>query len=280
MPSPEKPPAAAVPAEAGPARTAEHPLSRLREFTEARIGLGRSGAGLPTAARLDFAEAHARARDAVHSAFEAAAIAAELDAAGHPTLCVASEAETRATYLRRPDLGRRLSSRSRETLEAVPGAPFDLAVVVADGLSATAVNGHGATVALGLLAALPPSWNIAPVVIAEGARVALADPIGEALSARLALILIGERPGLSAANSLGAYLTFGPRPGRADAERNCVSNIRPGGLRPEVAGRKLADLVVRAAELGRSGTALKDDADDRLEVAGAAAPALSGDASG
>lgn len=253
----------------------DHPLKRLREFTEARIGLGRYGAGLPTAASLDFAEAHARARDAVHSNFEAQAVAVTLEEAGYETIAVESRAQDRATYLRRPDLGRTLSDRSRDRLAAIPGGTFDLVVVVADGLSATAVNAHGAAVATGLLAALPGDWNVAPVVVATGARVALSDPIGEALDAKIALILIGERPGLSAANSLGAYLTFGPGPGRSDADRNCVSNIRPGGLRPEIAGQKLAGLIVRAAELGLSGTRLKDDADDRI-AADASGPQLTG----
>lgn len=245
----------------------DHPLKRLRDFTEARIGLGRRGAGLPTAARLDFAEAHAKARDAVHSEFQADAIAKALADAGFDSIAAQSEAGDRATYLRRPDLGRRLSEASRQQLQAMSGGPFDLVVILADGLSATAVNAHGAEVAIGLLAALPQDWRIAPVVVATGGRVALSDPIGEALGARIALILIGERPGLSAANSLGAYLTFGPKPGRSDADRNCVSNIRPGGLAPKIAGEKLAGLVARAAELGLSGTRLKDDADDRPALA-------------
>lgn len=259
------------------ANRTEHPLKRLRAFTEARIGLGRSGAGLPTAAHLDFAEAHARARDAVHSDFEADEIAKSLEAAGHETVRVESQAGDRATYLRRPDLGRRLSEASRERLSAIEGGPFDLVVIIADGLSATAVNSHAAAVAQNLLGAMPKDWRIAPVVIASGARVALSDPIGEAMGAKIALMLVGERPGLSAANSLGAYLTFAPRPGRSDADRNCVSNIRPGGLKPEVAGEKLAGLVTRAAELGLSGTKLKDDSDDRLVSDETSRPAIGQD---
>ncbi|MCE7030365.1 ethanolamine ammonia-lyase subunit EutC [Jiella avicenniae] len=254
-----------------PVERSDHPLKRLSKFTEARIGLGRRGAGLPTAARLDFAEAHAKARDAVHSEFRAEAIARTLADAGFETLAVESRAQDRATYLRRPDLGRRLAEASREKLRAAAGPRFDLVVVVGDGLSATAVNAHGAEVAGGLLSALPKEWTLAPVVVATGARVALSDPIGEALGAKIALMLIGERPGLSAANSLGAYLTFGPKTGRSDADRNCVSNIRPGGLSPQIAGEKLAGLVLRAAELGLSGTRLKDDADDRPALAAPAA---------
>ena len=243
----------------------QHPLARLKAHTDARIALGRSGAGLPTAAHLDFAEAHARARDAVHAEFAADAIAAELTAAGHATLSVASQAGDRATYLRRPDLGRRLSDVSRATLEeARAGEGLDLVLIVADGLSATAVNAYGALVANAIAKALPKSWRLAPVVVATGARVALSDPIGEALGARIALMLVGERPGLSAADSLGAYLTFGPRPGRSDADRNCVSNIRKGGIAPQAAARKLAGLLQRSRDLGLSGTALKDDVEDLI----------------
>ena len=246
----------------GPPRPG-HPLARLRDHTDARIALGRRGAGLPTAAHLDFAEAHARARDAVHAAFNSDAVEAALRAAGHGTLRVASEAPDRPTYLRRPDLGRRLSDSSRSALVEAAGG-FDLVLIVADGLSAYAVNTYGAEIAAATLQRLPQGWRIAPVVLASEARVALSDPIGEALGARIALMLVGERPGLSAADSLGAYLTFGPRPGRSDAERNCVSNIRRGGLAPEDAAEKLVALAVRASELGLSGVRLKDDADDRI----------------
>ncbi|MBP0617224.1 ethanolamine ammonia-lyase subunit EutC [Jiella mangrovi] len=252
----------------------EHPLKRLRDFTEARIGLGRRGAGLPTAAHLDFAEDHAKARDAVHSDFAAEAIASALEEAGYDTLPVKSQAGDRATYLRRPDLGRLVADNSRDALTAAEGGPFDLVLILADGLSATAVNAHGATVAVGVLKALPQDWRIAPVVIAAGARVALSDPIGEAVRAKIALMLVGERPGLSAANSLGAYLTFDPKPGRSDADRNCVSNIRPAGLDPQKAGEKLAALVMRSAELQLSGTGLKDDADDRLTADGDDTPRI------
>ena len=240
-----------------------HPLARLRDRTDARIALGRRGAGLPTAAHLDFAEAHAKARDAVHAAFDADAVEAALRSTGHATVRVASQAPDRATYLRRPDLGRRLSDASRAALAEAADA-FDLVLIVADGLSAYAVNAYGADVAAATLDHLPRDWRIAPVVLASEARVALSDPVGEALGARIALMLVGERPGLSAADSLGAYLTFAPRPGRSDAERNCVSNIRRGGLAPEAAATKLAALAVRSRDLGLSGVRLKDDAEDRI----------------
>lgn len=240
-----------------------HPLAVLRRYTDARIGLGRHGAGLPTAAHLDFAEAHAKARDAVHAPFEADALAARLRQAGLAALRVASEAPDRAAYLRRPDLGRRLGEASRAALAEHAAAagepPPDLVLIIGDGLSARAVNSYGAETVLAVVKALPGAWRIAPVVLAAGARVALSDPIGEALGARLVLMLIGERPGLSAADSLGAYLTYGPRTGRTDADRNCVSNIRAGGLAPAPAAAKLAGLLVRARALGFSGVRLKDD---------------------
>lgn len=237
-----------------------HPFAALRRYTDARIGLGRHGAGLPTAAHLDFAEAHAKARDAVHAAFEADRIAARLRDAGFASEPAASEALDRATYLRRPDLGRRLGAASGAALAALRGPePFDLAVVIGDGLSARAVNTYAADAAMAIVGALPGEWRIAPVVLAAGARVALSDPIGEALGARLVLMLIGERPGLSAADSLGAYLTYEPRTGKTDADRNCVSNIRAGGLAPALAVAKIAGLLVRSRALGFSGVRLKDD---------------------
>lgn len=257
----------------GVGRCEPHPLARLRRHTDARIALGRFGAGLPTAAHLDFAEAHAAARDAVHAEFDMAGVGAALGAAGHPSLRVASEASDRPAYLRRPDLGRLLAPESAALLRQTPG-PHDLVLIIADGLSAFAANSYGAAVAAGILERLPDGWTVAPVVIASHARVALSDPIGEALGARMALMLVGERPGLSAADSLGAYLTFGPRPGRSDADRNCVSNIRDRGLNPSAAVEKLVDLIRRSHELGLSGVGLKDDGDDRLADASPITPLL------
>lgn len=252
-----------------------HPIAALRRHTEARIGLGRFGAGLPTSAHLDFAEAHAKARDAVHAGFEAEAIAAALAEGGIASVQVASEAGDRATYLRRPDLGRRLSNASRDDLAALDGegAP-DLCLIIADGLSARAVNTYAAETALAVLKLLPGEWRVAPVVLAHGARVALSDPVGVALAAKLVLMLIGERPGLSAADSLGAYLTFDPRIGKTDADRNCVSNIRAGGLPPPLAAAKLAGFLTRSRALGFSGVRLKDD--EGLIEAEAAPAALPG----
>lgn len=242
------------------------PWAALRRHTPARIALGRSGGSLPTAEVLRFAHAHARARDAVHVLLDTVKLATELADAGWPPLLVASQAPTRPEYLRRPDWGRRLRPEDAQALRDAATGPVDLVVVVADGLSALAVQQHALPVLRALHAALqagddsegpPPTW--APVLIATQARVALADDVGAALQARLALILLGERPGLSAADSLGAYLTWAPQPGRTDAERNCVSNIRPDGLAPAIAGQRLAWLVRQALRRRLSGVGLKDD---------------------
>lgn len=249
---------------------ARDPWTHLSAFTPARIALGRAGPGQPTRAVLDFALSHAQARDAVHTPFEAEATAEAIQTLGLPTLLVDSAAADRATYLRRPDLGRRLSEASRARLSP-PKDGCDLALVVADGLSSAAVHAHAAP----LIAALSPrlaGLRLGPVAVARQARVALADEVGEALSARMALILIGERPGLSSPDSLGAYLTFAPRRGRTDAERNCVSNIRPQGLSYDNAAFKIAWLIGEARRLALTGVALKDESDlVRLAPGGPAA---------
>jgi len=227
------------------------PLAALRQATSARVALGRAGQGLPTAPMLAFQLAHAKAQDAVYSALDLDALQTALPG---ETIVVDSAAPDRAAYLQNPDLGRRLAPPATP----LPAGSFDLAIVLADGLSATAVQTHGPATAAALMARLP-DWRIAPFVIARQGRVAIGDPIGEAMNARIALVLIGERPGLSAADSLGAYLTFGPKPGRRDSERNCVSNIRaPGGLSPDQAADKIAWLLREARRLGFSGVDLKD----------------------
>jgi ethanolamine ammonia-lyase small subunit len=216
----------------------------LRRYTSARVGLGRVGHGLPTSAHLSFQADHAAARDAVYAALDVAALHAEL---GEPIAVVRSLAADRATYLLRPDLGRKL--HPDHALTPQPGC---IAVMIADGLSALAVQRHAA----GLVQQLA---LVGPVVIATQARVALGDAVGEALQAEAVLVLIGERPGLSSADSLGAYLTWQPRIGRTDAERNCVSNIRPDGLGLADAARKLRWLVNEMRRLQLSGVALKDE---------------------
>ncbi|WP_062015823.1 ethanolamine ammonia-lyase subunit EutC [Aureimonas sp. AU4] len=254
-----------------------HPLAPLRALTQARIALGRRGGGLPTRAHLDFAADHARARDAVHAPFDRDAVRRDLEARGLRTVEAASRAESREVYLRRPDLGRSLDEASRAALEGLREREgFDLAIVVAGGLSALAAERHGATVAAGIAQAVPRRWRLAPVVVAREARVALGDAVGEALGARLAVVLIGERPGLSAADSLGAYLTHGPRVGLTDESRNCISNIRAGGLPPAEAGARIAALLRRADVLGATGVTLKDD---EAILEHDAAPAVAADAS-
>jgi ethanolamine ammonia-lyase small subunit len=238
------------------------PFARLRAMTTARVALGRHGAGLPTAPLLAFQRDHALARDAVHTPFDPARIAAAL--APWPVLIVESEAGDRAAYLRRPDLGRRLTAESAGRL--TPGG-WDVAIVVADGLSAPAVHAHAAAVATGLIERLP-DCGVAPIVIARLARVALGDEIGERLGARMVVMLIGERPGLSAADSLGAYLTWAPAVGRLDSERNCVSNIRPPhGLGYEAAADTLAWLIRAATRLQLTGVALKDESAEEMRLA-------------
>lgn len=225
---------------------------RLRSLTQARLLLGRAGQGLPTRALLDFQIDHARARDAVHSALMADGFA---DLIGRPVIEVRSRAADRSEYLRRPDLGRSLEP---DDIAHLPATDAELAIVVADGLSATAIHAHAASLVTALLARLP-EWRIAPVVLARQARVALGDDIGAALNADMVVMLIGERPGLSAPDSLGAYLTWNPRPGRRDSERNCVSNIRPPhGLGYEAAADLIAGLLNLARQRQLTGVALNE----------------------
>lgn len=236
----------------------------LRRFTRARVALGRTGASLPTREVLAFGLAHAQARDAVHLPLDTAALAAELSAKGFRYLHAASAAPDRAAYLRRPDWGRQLGAPSYEALEAAASHHEydrpDCVLVIADGLSSLAAARHALPL-LEALAAHLPSVRRVPVVLAAQARVALGDEIGHVLGARQVVVLIGERPGLSSPDSLGIYLTHAPRPGLTDADRNCISNVRPEGLGYEVAARKLAYLMAGARRLGRSGVDLKDDSD-------------------
>ncbi|NMO89615.1 ethanolamine ammonia-lyase subunit EutC [Actinomycetospora sp. TBRC 11914] len=226
----------------------------LREATQARVGLGRAGDALPTAEILRLDAAHALARDAVHAPLDVEALVTDLrGATGLDVVRVASEAGDRTEYLQRPDLGRRLADGAELT-----AGEWDLAVVVADGLSARAVQAHAAGLLAALLARLE-GWAVAPPVVATQARVALGDDVGSRLGAALVLVLIGERPGMSAPDSLGAYLTWGPRRGRADAERNCVSNVRPPhGLSYERAADVLAALLTESRRRQLSGVGLKD----------------------
>jgi ethanolamine ammonia-lyase small subunit len=234
--------------------------SRLRALTPARVGLGRTGVSQQTRDTLDFQCAHAQARDAVHARMETAAMVAAFgQISASPVLRLHSAATDRTVYLQRPDLGRKLDAASRNLLAGFEPGSCDLALVVADGLSALAVERH----AVPLLAQLLPQlqdWRLAPLSVVEQGRVAIGDEIGLALGAALAVVFIGERPGLSSPDSLGAYITWQPRPGRTDAERNCISNIRVQGLSYVQAAAQLVFYLTQARRRQLTGVALKDEA--------------------
>ncbi|MDO9327876.1 MAG: ethanolamine ammonia-lyase subunit EutC [Pseudomonas sp.] len=242
----------------------ENPLLELRRLTPARIALGRTGTSMPTSAQLDFQYAHAQARDAVHLPFDHAGLSSQLAEVGRESLLLHSAATNRDTYLQRPDLGRKLSDESAQTLreyaQANPGG-VDLVIVVADGLSALAVHRH----TLPFLARMQEQieaegWSVSPVVLVEQGRVAVADEIGELLGAKMVVILIGERPGLSSPDSLGLYFTYNPKVGLTDAYRNCISNVRLEGLSYAMAAHRLLYLMHEACRRQLSGVNLKDEA--------------------
>lgn len=236
--------------------TEPDPWDFLRQHTPARIAPGRAGHSLPTRALLQFNLDHALARDAVWSALDVP----RLRAVYPEILSTKTRAGTRQEFLLRPDQGRKLHPDSAELLSSRPRVPSDLSIVLADGLSAGAVQAHAVPLLDQLVPALrSQGWTLAPLVVVEQGRVAVADEIGYRLGAETALILIGERPGLTSSDSLGAYLTFGPRPGLTDEARNCVSNIRPGGLSYEFAAAKLVYLLTEMKRLRLSGVRLKDD---------------------
>lgn len=237
----------------------------LRKLTAARIGLARSGASLSTAPLLQFALAHAQARDAVHEALNEDRLAANLGALDLPVLKVASAITDRAQYLMRPDLGRQLGDGADAVL-APHGGSYDVTLIVADGLSARAVQAHAAPVLCDVLAALHrEDWRVAPLVIARHGRVAIGDAIAARLGASAVVVLIGERPGLSSPDSMGAYLTWQPQPATTDADRNCISNIRPDGIGYADAAFKIVALLQAMRTRRLSGVLLKDES-DRLMV--------------
>jgi ethanolamine ammonia-lyase small subunit len=235
-------------------------LSDLRDLTPARVGLGRAGASMPTRALLEFTLDHARARDAVHAVFDVSGLIAGLDDLGLGAFEVASRAGNRKDYLARPDLGRMLDPASQQLLAGHGGATCELAIVIGDGLSPMAVNAHAVELVRALMVRLAEDGiEIGHAVIASGARVALGDEIGAILGARMVVMLIGERPGLSAPDSLGAYLTFAPRTGLTDEKRNCVSNIHGSGLNYDEAAFRIAWLVREGLAREVTGVALKDE---------------------
>jgi ethanolamine ammonia-lyase small subunit len=255
------------------------PWQALRQFTAARIGLGHTGISQPTSAHLAFQLAHARARDAVHDTLDTTALRAALEQAwpGSPSpLMLHSAAADRNVYLQRPDLGRRLDGPSRGRLCALRGEhvherPYDLAVVVVDGLSGPAVSQNAAPFLQALRPRLETSgWTLAPLSIVQQGRVAVGDEVGELLGAKLVVVLIGERPGLSSSDSMGLYMTWAPRVGLTDERRNCISNVRPAGLSVEKAARKLHILLSEARRRELTGVQLKDEtgAGDALVAGG------------
>ena len=259
-----------------PATVTANPWTMLRELTPARIALGRAGSSLPTAPQLAFQLAHARARDAVHRSLDVGTLHQALAERGWNPLHLHSAAPDRHTYLQRPDLGRQLDTPSRQTLLACRDAasvPYDVAFVIADGLSARAVQ-EQAPAFLELLVpqltapALPSgtAWQIAPLAVVEQGRVAVGDEVGSLLGATLVAVLIGERPGLSASDSMGIYLSYGPRTGLTDAQRNCISNIRPAGLSLPQAAATLHYLLHAARTQRFTGVALKDESPAAREL--------------
>ena len=233
----------------------------LRRFTQARIALGRAGHAVPTQVLLDFQLAHAQARDAVQLPWDLGAFSEELRALGEEVLILETPPASREEYLRRPDLGRVLTDASRAVLGAARGGAPDLALIVTNGLSSTALKRHGIPLLREILRRCRErGLELAPLSLVANGRVALLDQVGSALGARCAAIVVGERPGLSAADSLGIYLTFAPAPGNSDAQRNCISNIRPPeGLDYQSAAAKLLYLTEEALRRGVSGVALKDE---------------------
>ncbi|WP_411826716.1 ethanolamine ammonia-lyase subunit EutC [Luteolibacter sp. AS25] len=234
----------------------------LRRFTSARIAIGRTGGSQRTSSLLDFRLSHARARDAVWADFDTAGLENTLKENGLESIHLTSNAEDRRDFLLRPDHGRKLSESSRDQLAQLARIPdLDLVPIVSDGLAANAAERHAAAVLVPLISALTAAgWRVGPVVIVPMARVKLQDEIGAAMGARFSLMLLGERPGLGAPDSLGAYFTSRPGPEKSDADRNCISNIRKEGLMPVLAAKKIEWLLRESRLTGLGGVALKDNA--------------------
>ena len=262
-----------------PALVTATPWETLKNFTDARIALGRAGVSLPTNAHLAFQLAHAQARDAVHLPLDASGVAVSLENLGLTTLLLHSQATDRATYLQRPDSGRRLDALSLKTLarwrttshpsgsagNGTGTPPFDLAFVVVDGLSSLAIHQNATPLLSELLQRLQVdtthTWSIAPVAVVEQGRVAIGDEVGAQVHANIVVVLIGERPGLSSPDSMGIYITWAPQVGKTDAERNCISNVRPAGLAVTAAAKTLHQLLTQARLKQLTGVGLKDDVD-------------------
>lgn len=250
----------------------QDPWQALRRFTMARIGLGHAGVSLPTAAQLEFQLAHARARDAVRQPLDAARLQGTIEqASSAPVLRLHTAATDRDVYLHRPDLGRRLDEPSRAVLQSMrrDADGYDLAIVIADGLSALAIEQNATPFLQALQQCIAPeNWSLAPIAIVEQGRVAIGDEVGELLGARVVVVMIGERPGLSSPDSMGLYMTWRPRVGLTDESRNCLSNVRSAGLGYQAAARKLHYLLVQARSRQLSGVSLKDESEDNAQMPG------------
>ncbi len=242
-----------------------NPWDKLRQHTPARIALGRSGTSLPTAPHLEFQLAHARARNAVHLELNVEPLKDALVGRGHDVIVAHSAAESRPIYLQRPDKGRRLDAQSRAGLEIRPAStePADVVFVIGDGLSALAIEENAVAFIDVISKSLAADgWKVGPTIIVQQARVAVGDEVGEVLGAKMVVVLIGERPGLSSPDSMGIYMTLNPHAGMTDESRNCISNVRPEGLSYELAAHKLLYLMTEAKTRGLSGVMLKDDAEN------------------
>jgi len=253
-----------------------NPWHALRRFTAARIALGHTGVSQPTSAQLDFQLAHARARDAVHLALDTQALRTDIEGVWPeigPCVQLHSAAADRNVYLQRPDLGRRLDDDSRAALAALRAPapetrPYDVAFVVADGLSALSVAQNAAPFLQVLRERLPQEqWLVAPPAIVQQGRVAVGDEVGELLGANMVVVLVGERPGLSSPDSMGLYVTWAPRVGLTDERRNCISNVRPAGLRYDEAAARLHYLLAEARRRGLTGVDLKDETSGSVSLA-------------
>ena len=252
----------------------EDPWAKLRQFTNARIGLGRVGTSIPTAELLRFQLSHAQAIDAVHVPLDVEDLCQQFNdvlelSAYLPAQRLHSEVQNRMEYLQRPDLGRRLNQTSINQLQTLrKNEPYDLAFVIADGLSSYAIANHACQFLAELLRSLEKEtykkWNIAPLCIVEQGRVAVGDDVCETLNAKEVILLIGERPGLSSPDSMGLYLTWAAHRGYDDSLRNCISNIRPEGLNYPLAVHKCLYLLKESFKNQLSGVDLKDRSDDEV----------------
>lgn len=254
----------------------QNPWHTLKEFTDARIALGRAGVSLPTQPALNFQFSHAQAIDAVHNPLDIMSLIdngtkQNVFRDSHPPLVLHSQAHDRTCYLQRPDLGRCLNHESRETLNKIPPRKYDLSIVIADGLSSIAIRNNALKLVHSIFSEIlmskvenSLSWDIAPISIVQQGRVAIGDEIGELLNADMVLVLIGERPGLSSPDSLGMYLTWQPKVGLSDVHRNCISNVREGGLPIDQAINKLSYLMRQARKAKMSGVRLKERANEHV----------------